>query len=334
MKRIKLLSFILLITQSCLAAEIPTIAVSQIVAHPSLDAVRDGLLETLKESGFVDHKTMNWVYKNASGDIRTSVQIAHNLAALNPKPNVIVAIGTPTAQSAISATRQSPIPVIFAAVTDPVSSNLVKDLKQPHGLITGIIDFPPIDQQIAFMAEMIKELKTIGVLYNPAESNSVTVVDKFVKTAQQKGFKVIVVPITKAPDIGPAAKKLIDRKVDAIYVPQDNTIVAAMPSLAAIGREEKCPIFTSDNGSVKDGALAALSYSYYDIGRKAGEYVVSILKGVDIKLLPIATPNDPKIYINYQTLKALSLEIPDSILARHPEIYGQAKEKIDHSTGN
>lgn len=327
MKFIKLLSCLLLLTQTCFAVEKPTVAISQIVAHPSLDAVRNGLIDTLKNAGFVDHKTMKLVYQNANGNITTSVQIAYNLASLQPKPSVIVAIGTPTAQSVITATRQSPIPIVFAAVTDPVSSHLVKDLKHPRGLITGIIDYPPIDKQIEFMADMIKGLKTIGVLYNPAESNSAAVVDKFTIAAQQKGFKILVEAITKAPDIGPAAKKLIGNKVDAIYVPQDNTIVAAMPSLAATGKEFKCPIFTSDNGSVKDGALAALSYSYDDIGRKAGEYVVQILKGEDIRSLPITTPSDPKIYMNQDTLNRLSLEIPNSILDKKPEIYGRVNEK-------
>lgn len=322
MKRFKLLSFLLLLTQSCLAADNPTIAVSQIVAHPSLDAVREGLLDALNKAGLVDPKTMKWVYQNANGNMTTSAQIAYNLVSLKPKPAVIIAIGTPTAQSVITATRKSPIPIIFAAVTDPVSSHLVKDLKHPRGLITGIIDFPPVDKQLDFMNDMVKNLKTIGVLFNPAESNSAAVVDKFVITAQQKGFKVLVEPITKALDIGPAAKKLIGNQVDAIYVPQDNTIVAAMPSLASIGREFKCPIFTSDNGSVKDGALAALSYSYYDLGQKAGEYVVSILKGADIKTLPITPPSEPKIYINQQTANALSLQIPEAIV-KEAKIYSE-----------
>jgi putative ABC transport system substrate-binding protein len=324
MKHLKLLAILSLLMHPCFAADIPTVAVSQIVAHPSLDAVRQGVIEALDKAGFTDQKTMKWVYQNANGNITTSVQIAYNLVALKPKPSVIIAIGTPTAQSVITATKNSPIPVIFTAVTDPVTSHLVKDIKHPRGLITGIVDFPPIEKQLTFMAEVISSLKTIGVMYNPAESNSVTVIDKFTKNAQQQGYKVIASPITKAADIGPAAKRLIDQKVDAIYVPQDNTIVAAMPSLASIGRQYKCPIFTSDNGSVKDGALAALSYSYLDIGRKTGDYVVKILQGEDVKSLPITAPEHPKVYINQETVDALGLKIPDHIL-KQAEVYKEEK---------
>jgi putative ABC transport system substrate-binding protein len=297
-----------------LAEEMPTIGISQIVAHPSLDEVYQGFVDALQEGGWKNGENVTLVYKNANGNIITSAQIARDLISLNPKPKVIMAIGTPTAQSILAAARNTPIPVVFGAVTDPVSSRLVKDINNPQGLITGIIDFPPIAEQIAFMAKVIPHLKTIGIIYNPGEPNSVVVVEQFKGSAAKAKYKIILSPISKTTDINQAAQKLIDKKVDAIYIPQDNTVVAAMPALAQICLQAKCPLFTSDSGSVKNGALAALSYSYYDVGHSAGTYVIQLLQGKDIKSLPIRAPSKPKIYINEATRKALDFVMDDAIL--------------------
>ena len=290
------------------------IAISQIVEHPSLDAARQGLLDALKEYGFIDGENISILYKNAQGNITTSSQIAQNLAANDPKPTVFVAIGTPTAQGAISATRGKEIPIVFTAVTDPVSSRLIKDLTTPSKSITGVIDYPPLKAQIDLMKTLIPELKSVGVLYNPGESNSVSVIKTFKKKAEKEGINVIEAPVAKAVDLALAVRKLIGKGVQALYVPQDNTVISAMPQLASLSYTHKLPVFTSDNGSVKEGAFASISYSYYTVGQKTGEYIKRILEGETIENLPITTPSTHQLYINTTAAKALGLEIPENLL--------------------
>lgn len=290
------------------------IAISQIVEHPSLDAARQGILDALRDYGFIDGENISILYKNAQGNITTSSQIAQNLAANTPKPTVFVAIGTPTAQGAISATRGKEIPIVFTAVTDPVSSRLVKDLTTPSKSVTGVIDYPPpLEAQINLMKSLLHGLKTVGVLYNPGESNSVSVIKTFKEKAEKEGIRVIEAPVAKAVDLALAVRKLVGKGVQALYVPQDNTVISAMPQLASLSYFHKVPVFTSDNGSVKEGAFASISYSYYTVGRKTGEYIKRVLGGENIENLPITTPSSHKLYINTTAAQALGLELPENL---------------------
>lgn len=290
------------------------IAMSQIVEHPSLEAARQGILDALKDYGFVEHKNITLLYKNAQGNITTSSQIAQNLAVHTPKPAVFVAIGTPTAQSAISATRGKDIPIVFTAVTDPVSSRLVKDLKTPSKNVTGVIDYPPLELQIDLMKSLLPHLKTVGVLYNPGESNAVSVIKAFKEKAKKDGLRVIEAPLARAVDLPLAVRKLMGKGVQALYVPQDNTVISAMPQLASLSYTHKVPVFTSDNGSVKGGAFASISYSYYAVGRKTGEYIKRILEGESIENLPITTPSAHQLYINTTAARALGITVPKNLL--------------------
>ena len=295
-------------------AEKTVVAISQIVEHPSLDAVRKGLLDYLAERGFVAGKNLTVLYKNAQGSVTTSSQIAQSLASHEPSPTVFVAIGTPTAQGAIAATRGKNIPVVFTAVTDPVSSRLVKNLEKHSKRLTGIIDYPPLDEQFSLMKRLMPELKSIGVMYNPGESNSVSVVKAFKEKAKKAGLQVIEGPVNKAVDLPIAFRQLQAKGVEVIYVPQDNTVISAMPQLSGLSYTHKIPVFTSDNGSVKEGALACMSYSYYTVGKSTGNYIVRLIQGESAGDLPIKTPDDYQLYVNTKAAEKLGLELPKAFL--------------------
>lgn len=144
------------------------VAVTQIVEHPSLDAARQGLKDELAEAGFKEGETLKWQWQSAQGNPTTATQIATQFVGENP--DVIVAISTPSAQAIASAT--STIPLVFSAVTDPKSANLVSNLAKPGGNITGVSDFAPIAKQLDFIREITPKAQRIGVLYNAGEANS------------------------------------------------------------------------------------------------------------------------------------------------------------------
>lgn len=292
------------------------LAISQIVEHPALDAVREGLLSYLSQNGFVDSKNLHVIYKNAQGNITTSSQIAYSLMAYDPKPDVFIAIGTPTAQNAIAAGRKNKTPVVFSAVTDPVSSRLVGKLDEKTPLVTGVIDFPPIDEQIILLKTFFPDLKKVGVIYNSGESNSVSVIKTFTEKAKKQNIEVFEKIVTKAVDLTLAFRDLYANGVQVIYVPQDNTIISAAPRLAQLSYTLKIPVFTSDNGSVEQGALASLSYGYHTVGEKTGEYALRIFKGEEASSLPITTPEKYSLYINVQAAEKLNIEIPEDLLKK------------------
>src|SRR3990167_2675479 len=132
----------LFLYQTSDASEHRIVAITQITQHPSLDQIRQGILDELKEEGVLKAMKIQVIYDNAQGNITTAVQIAQKFAGLNPE--VVVGITTPSAQTIHSALKDKEIPLVFAAVTDPVGANLVKDLDHTQENVTGTVDLPPI----------------------------------------------------------------------------------------------------------------------------------------------------------------------------------------------
>ncbi|AIL12945.1 hypothetical protein IM40_04600 [Candidatus Paracaedimonas acanthamoebae] len=286
------------------------IAISQIVEHPSLEAVRQGIYDFLFHSGLKEGKDYKIVYKNAQGNMSINNQIAQQFVSI--KPDVIVAISTPSAQALASASYNKEIPVVFAAVTDPLQSKLVKDLNKPGSFISGVSDLPPLQAQIELIRDLFPSAKKIGVLYNPAEVNSVKTINEFQVLAKKLEFEVLLAPTTRSSEVLFAAQNLIG-KVDVLYIPQDNTVVSAIPSLISLQYEKKIPCFTSDEVLVQKGALAAIGTSYFEHGKQVGEIVFKFLKNNKGLQIPVAFPQKPQIYINSTTAIHLDLNIPDKI---------------------
>ncbi|MBN9413028.1 MAG: ABC transporter substrate-binding protein [Candidatus Paracaedimonas acanthamoebae] len=299
------------------AQSLKVIAISQIVEHPSLEAVRQGIYDFLSQSGLEEGKDYKVIYKNAQGNMSINNQIAQQLSGM--KPDVMVAISTPSAQALASVSHGKNIPLVFAAVTDPLQARLIKDLNKPGDFISGVSDLPPLNAQIELIRELFPTAKKIGILYNPAEVNSTKTISEFQDLAKKFEYEILLAPTTKSSEVLFSAQNLIG-KVDILYIPQDNTVVSAISSLISLQYEKKIPCFTSDEVLVQKGAIAAVGTSYYEHGKQVGEIVFKFLENKKGVQIPIAFPRNPQIYINYETAKNLDLSIPDKI-AQKAKIY-------------
>jgi putative ABC transport system substrate-binding protein len=307
-----LLSFLIAVNSPLKAQEKPvTVAITQIVEHPSLDVVREGILEILKKQGYIETKNLKIIYENAQGNVTTAAQIAKKLVGLNP--DVIVAISTPSAQSAAAALKGYDIPLVFAAVSDPLSAQLVLNMEKPEGLITGATDNQPIEEQIELMKEIIPSLKTLGVLYNPGEINSVKIVEKLKQKADS--FQILEATASKTNEVPASAQKLLET-VDALYIPTDNMIVSALPAVLNIAFSSKKPVFSTDPDLVKQGVLASIGREYKDVGKLAGEMVVRLLNGEKPKDIPVQAPSKKHLYLNMKTAETLHMEIPKHLVKK------------------
>jgi putative ABC transport system substrate-binding protein len=286
------------------------IAISQIVEHPSLEAVKLGIYDSLLQSDLKEGEDYKIIYKNAQGNMSINNQISQQFMGI--KPDVIVAISTPSAQALVSASYNKKIPLVFSAVTDPLQAKLVKDLDNPGNFISGVSDLPSLPAQIELIHDLLPEAKKIGILYNPAEANSVKIVGEFKELAQKSHFQVFLAPTPRSSEVLFAAQSLIG-KVDVLYIPQDNTVVSAISSLISLQHEKKIPCFTSDEVLVQHGALAAIGTSYYEHGKQAGEMVVKFLKNPNGLQISVAFPQNPQIYINQTTAMHLGLNLSNKI---------------------
>lgn len=270
-----------------------SVAVTSIVEHPALDAVRDGVKEALAEAGYTEEKGLKWQYQTAQGNTAIAAQIARKF--VGDRPDVIVAIATPSAQAVVSATKD--IPVVYSAVTDPVAAQLVPTM-EPSGInVTGVSDRLLLERQIELIKKVVPEAKRIGMVYNPGEANSVVVVKAMRELLPQQGMTLVEATAPRTVDVGAAARSLVG-KVDAIYTNTDNNVVSAYEALVKVGIDAKVPLIASDTDSVVRGAIAAVGVNYSDLGKQTGRMVVRILKGEKPGAIASETSDNLELFVN------------------------------------
>lgn len=306
------------LTNAAAFAQTKTVAITAIVEHPALDATRDGVVEALKAAGFTPGESLKVEYQSAQGNPATAAQIARQFAGA--RPDVIVPISTPSAQAVVASTRE--IPVVFTAVTDPVGAQLVKSLEKPGANVTGVSDMAPVAEHVALIREIVPSVKRLGVLYNPGEPNSVSLVKALKDEAQKAGLTVVEATVTKSADAQPAARSLVG-KADAIYVPLDNTVVSALESVVAVGQQAKLPVFSADTDSVARGTVASIGFDYRQVGRQTGEAVVRILKGEKPGDVPVTFAKGTDLFVNPKSAAAMGVTIPEAVTKRATKVVGQ-----------
>ncbi|MHA7971360.1 ABC transporter substrate-binding protein [Rhizobium terricola] len=292
-------------------AEEVTVAVTAIVEHPALDAARDGVKEALAAAGFKEGENLKFVYESAQGNPGTAAQIARQF--VGDAPNVIVPISTPSAQAVVSATRD--IPIVFTAVSDPLGAELVKDMQKPGGNVTGLSDMSPVADHVALIKEITPNAKSIGFIYNTAEANSVSTLAALKAEAEKAGLSVVESVATKSAEVQGAARALVGR-ADVIYVPTDNTIVSAFEAAVGVAEEAKIPLYAGDTDSVNRGALAALGFNYFDVGKQTGEIVARVLKGEKPGDIPVTVAAGTDLVINKKAAAKMGVTFPESITSR------------------
>ncbi len=292
------------------------VAITQIVEHPALDAATKGVKDELADAGFVEGKNLKWSFESAQGAPATAAQIAKKFAGENP--DVVVGIATPSAQALASSARD--IQQVFSAVTDPVGAKLVKSMDKANGgNITGVSDLSPINSHMALVKTVVPGAKRLGVIFNPGESNSATLVALVKIYAPEHGMTVVEAGAPKSSDVLAAARSLVG-KVDAIYVPTDNTVVSAFEAVIKVATESKIPVISADTDSVKRGAIAAEGFNYYDLGRQTGKMVVQILNGKKAGEIKPEGVAKTELYVNPESAKLMGVTLSDELVKLAKEV--------------
>ena len=270
-----------------------SVAVTSIVEHPALDAVRDGVKEALAEAGYTEEKGLKWQYQTAQGNTAIAAQIARKF--VGDRPDAIVAIATPSAQAVVAATKD--IPVVYSAVTDPVAAQLVPSLEASGTNVSGVSDRLSLERQIELIKRVVPDAKRVGMVYNPGEANSVVVVKAMRELLPEQGMTLVEATAPRTVDVGAAARSLVG-KVDVIYTNTDNNVVSAYEALVKVGIDAKMPLIASDTDSVVRGAIAAVGINYYDLGLQTGRMVARILKGEAPGSIASETSDKLELFVN------------------------------------
>ena len=303
-----------LLLSGVLQAKPVYVATTAIVEHPALDAVRDGIKKSLNDNGY-SGDNLKFTYESAQGKPDIAAQIARKMVGDNP--DIIVAIATPSAQAAVTAS--SSIPVVFSAVTDPLAAKLVPTLEKPGSNVTGLSDMANLKEHLELVKSFIPNVKTLGIPYNPGEANSVSMLASMKVEAGKMGITIVEAAAPKSSDVMIATKQLVG-KVDAIYCPIDNTIISAVESVVKVGIDARIPVFAGDTDTVARGAVAAVGYDYFDLGRQTGDIVVRILKGEKPGNIDVKMAKGTNLYVNPKMAAMMGVQIPQEVLARATKI--------------
>lgn len=289
------------------------VAITAIIEHPSLNAVKDGAIEELARQGFKEGENLEVLFENAQGQQSIAVQIARQF--VGKKPDVIIPIATPSAQAILSVTNS--IPVVFSAVTDPVAAKLVQSLQADpkNKNVTGVSDMLPVESQIELIREVVPNVSKIGIIFNPGEPNSVVAVKEFKEAAGKVGIEIVEAPATKSSEVQSAARSLIG-KADAMYTPTDNTVVATLESVVLVAQSAKIPFFSADTDSVTRGSIAAIGFSYHDLGVETGKSAARILKGEKPSAIPVVFSTKFELHLNKSSAEKTGITFPDAMLER------------------
>lgn len=288
--------------------KVAKVGVLQFVSHPSLDLIYKGIQEGLAEEGYKDDQ-LKLDFMNSEGDQSKVATMSKQLVSNGN--DIVVGIATPAAQGLASVTKD--LPVIMAAITDPIGANLVKDLKNPGGNITGVSDHNPAQQQVELIKALTPDVKTIGALYSSSEDNSKTQVEEFKEYAEKAGFKVETFAVPSTNEIA-STVNVMTSKVDAIWVPIDNTIASAFPTVVSSNQTAKKPIYPSATAMVEAGGLASVVVDQRDLGVATGKMIAQVLKGAKPADTPVNVFSTGKSVVNKKLAKELGITIPESIL--------------------
>ena len=286
--------------------EMVKVGILQLIEHNALDSAREGFVQALADNGYIEGENLEIDYQNAQGDPSNLSTMSERF--VNNNSDMVLAIATGAAQSIASKTTD--IPVLFTAVTDPVDAGLVSSNENPGGNVTGTNDMSPIAQQLDLMLKLKPETKTVGLLYNSSEDNSVLQIEIAKEALKERNIEWVEQTVTNSSDVQQAAQSVVS-KVDALYLPTDNVIASAMPIVAQVANDAKIPVICGEENMVIGGGLATLGLNYYNLGYQTGEMAVRILKdGADISTMPVESQTDFNYLINGETAQAIGMEIP------------------------
>lgn len=287
--------------------ETKRIGVVQFAQHASLDNCYLGLLQGLKEHGYVEGENLEVDFQNANADGGLNNSICQNFVSRGY--DLIVGIATPSAMAAYNAARDEGIPVVFSAVTDPIEAQLQNSDGTNVKGVTGTSDVLPIDEQMQMIRAFQPDAKTLGILYSTSETSSIASVRLYEEKAAAHGFTLVAEGVSESANVPAAALKIVS-EVDALTNILDNMIVQNMPVIVERAREAGLPYYGSEEEQVARGCLATQGLDYLALGAQTGAMAAQILDGAAAESIPISQIEKASGFYNSTVLAELGLELP------------------------
>jgi len=299
----------------------PHIAIVQHATIDPLDEGVRGVLEALKERGFVEGETIDIDAFNAQGDVATSNTIAKEVTAKNY--DVIVTSSTISLQTVANANRfrDPPRLHIFGLTSNPFEAGVGVDAEDPFlhpPYMAGLGSLPPVNELFELLKQIHPELDRVGLVWNPAEANSEAATRLARDAAARLGLTLIDGNAESSTAAGEVAASVLARGVDVLWISTDITVSTASDVMIEAARRARVPVVTSLPGTAERGALIDLGSSFFEIGVEQGRLVADVLEGRSPASIPVLNWTPVSLHVNLDALEGLrdDWNFPADLVAR------------------
>jgi putative ABC transport system substrate-binding protein len=273
----------------------------------------------LREAGFVEGQNLAIAFRWAEGHYDRLPALAADLVDLRVAV-LFAAGGIPSALAAQAATPR--IPIVFSAVTDPVSLGLVASLNRPGGNVTGMSMFSSElgAKSVELLRELVPAAVVIAYLVNPSNPSVQTYSKEAVTAASALGIQVPVLNASTEQGLDEAFASLVKLGAGGLVVPGEPFFDSQRNKIVALSARYAVPAIYTFREYVVAGGLMSYGPSLTDSYRRAGTYVGRVLKGEKPTELPVMQPTKFDLVLNLKTTKALGLTVPDKLLVAADEV--------------
>jgi putative ABC transport system substrate-binding protein len=300
------------------SGKIPTIGFLGATTASVWSAFVAAFLQRLRELGWIDGSTVGIEYRWAQG--RDDLYLEFAAEFVRRKVDVIVTAGTDATLAVMKTTSE--IPIVFAAVGDPVGTGIVASLAHPGGNVTGLSNEQTdlAGYRLELLHEVVPSISRVALLGNVGSPLILLEMKAAEEAAPKLGLEVFRLGVRKTEDIEPAIESVKDR-ADALYVCTDPLISTNRVSVNILAIGEKLPTMNSFREYVQAGGLVSYGPNFPDLFRRSGDFVDKILRGVKPADVPVEQPVKFDLMINATTAKVLGLTIPEKVLVRASEVF-------------
>jgi len=282
------------------------VGIIQLIDNGAFEDMRDGFIQELEAKGYGEDK-VELILKNAQGDATNLNTICQDMVA--DQVDLVATIATPASQAMVA--MESDIPVVFISVSNPVGAGIISDMEHPDKNATGTSNAIPINEIFELSDQLTPGMQTYGLLYCTSEVNSVTTIEQAKEYLDAQGLQYVEKVVTNSNEVQQAAQSLAGQ-VDAIFIPNDSVIQAAMPLVAEVARDAKIPVYGSSAVMVNSGAFATVAITDTEIGAISADMAIEYLEGKAISDIPAQVVPANAIVVNENTAEALGITLPDN----------------------
>ncbi|WEV39970.1 tryptophan ABC transporter substrate-binding protein [Lactobacillus sp. ESL0681] len=297
--------------QEAAKPKVVRVGILQMITHPALNLIHQGVIDGLKEGGYTQGKNLKVEFLNAQGDQSNLKTMSQQLANKN---EMLVGIATPAAQSLANSAKKD-TPIILAGISDPATSGLVESEQHPGANITGSSGDNPVNEQLALMRQILPHAKKIGIIYTSSDHGGQSSARQFYKVVKKAGLTPKMYTIANTNDLQQVASQMVTQ-VDAVYAANDNNVASAMKTLSDVANKANIPVFPCAETMIADGGVASYAISQREMGRVAGKMAAKILQGKNPATYPVSKIKRGHYIINEKEVRKLGLTVPHKIMAQ------------------